>query len=177
MTKTKQDKKEEPTIGSVVMTRTEPIQVGEVFALVHGSRKQWYDIIVYDKRLKPLTRGDGSFKRKKLPQDECEIVDESLKFNNETIELGDIICKKTNDYTRFGVVIGFTHPDGLLSTSYADGYNGVDMIDCVEVEKRGLRRKRDSEDNLKRFSTFQTNVSACEVDLWNKTGPKIITKT
>ena len=107
-------------------------------------------------------------------------MDESfkIKFKANVIELGDIVCKRYEfaSVKRYGVVVGFTHPDGLLSTSYSNGYNGTDLIDCVEIEKRGLRRKRDNEGSLKRFSTTSERVSSCEVDLWNKTGPKIISK-
>ena len=165
----------EINIGSVVKIKTTPVCVGEVTGLIKG-RKEWYEVILYDKRLRPMIRGDGTFKRKKFLIEHCKLIDETFKFNNKTIEIGDIICKSFNHRKRYGVVIGFTHPDGLLSTSHANGYNGTDLIDCVEIEKRGLTRKRDNLNTLKRFSTFNERVSSCEVDLWNRTGPKIITK-
>jgi len=178
MTVTKQDKNHpEINIGSVVKIKTTPVCVGEVAGVIKG-RKEWYEVILYDKRLRPMVRGDGTFKRKKFLIENCKLIDETFKFNNKTIEIGDIICKNTSYRKRYGVVVGFTHPDGLLSTSYANGYNGTDLIECIEIEKRGLRRKRyhDQPGELVRFSTFNERVSSCEVDLWNRTGPKIITK-
>ena len=136
-----------------------------------------YEIIVYDKRLKPVNRHDGSFKIKKIPAKKCKLIDENFKFNTSTIlELGDIVCKKTAGISKFGLIVGFQHPDGLLSTSYENGYNGTDLIDCVEIEKRGLRRKRDVDGQIKKFVTTCERVSACEVDLWNRSGPKIVSK-
>ena len=169
----KQDK-QDINVGSVVKIKTTPACVGEVSAFIKD-RKEWYEIILYDKRLRPMIRGDGTFKRKKFPIEQCKLIDETFRFNNKTIEIGDIICKDSGHRKRYGVVVGFTHPDGLLSTSYANGYNGTDLIDCVEIEKRGLRRKRyDGDNELKRFSTFNERVSSCEVDLWNRSGPKLI---
>ena len=174
----RKNKEEEIEIGSVVkIDDGDKIIVGEVSGIIKG-RKDAYEIILYDKRFKPIMRGDGTFRRKRYLTDKCTIMDEGFKFNNETIELGDIVCKKTNGLRdRYGVVIGFTHPDGLFSTSYANGYNGTDMIDCVEINKRGLSRCRDAEGQLKRFSTFNERVSSCEVDLWNRSGPKIVSKS
>ena len=161
------------SIGSIVTIKTDPVCIGEVYSTIQG-RRELYEVILYDKRLRPMCRLDGSFKRKKFPVDICSLIDEDFRFNNDVIEIGDIICKDTTR-KRYGVVIGFTHPDGMLSTSYTNGYNGTDMIDCVEIEKRGLRRVRDQDGNLRRFSTFNERVSSCEVDLWNRTGPKIVT--
>ena len=175
-------KKDAPeiTIGTVVFTKTKPQFIGEVYNIIEGRHDQ-FELLLYDKRLKPIMRGDGTFRRKRFRQEECRVLDQDFKMTTTTIELGDIICKKQFDRfygtkNKYGVVVGFTHPDGLLSTSYMNGYNGTDLIDCVEIEKRGLARKRDAEGELKRFSTFSDRLSCCEIDLWNKTGPKIISK-
>lgn len=179
----KKNKEELIGIGSVVITtyhRLEPEYIGEVSGIVKSRLNNFYELILYDKRLKPITRGDGSFRIKRMPQNDCKLLDESfkLKFDSSSIELGDIICKGCNFSTakKYGVVVGFTHPDGLLSTSYSNGYNGTDLIDCVEIEKKGLRRRRDASGQLHRFSTTSAQTSSCEVDLWSRGGPKIITK-
>ena len=173
----RRSKKDAPEIevGTVVFTKTKPEYIGEVYSIIKG-RKDQFEVLLYDKRLKPIVRGDGTFRRKKFLQEQCRVLDEDFKMTSNTIELGDVICKTQHSIKKYGVVVGFTHPDGLMSTSYAKGYNGVDLIDCVEIEKRGLSRKRDTEGNLKRFSTFSERVSCCEVDLWNRTGPKIVAK-
>jgi hypothetical protein len=173
-------KKEELVIdvGSVVHVKADQEFIGEVYSIIKGRRDQ-FEVMLYDKRLKPIMRGDGTYRRKKFLQDDCSLLDEDFKMTTDTIELGDVICRTYTDgmAKKYGVVIGFTHPDGLMSSSYAKGYNGTDLIDCVEIEKRGLSRKRDSDGNIKRFSTFSERVSCCEVDLWNRTGPKIVPKS
>ncbi len=163
-------------VGSVVRYKTGTTrQVGEVFSVIDGSGAPRFELIVYDKRLKPMFRADGTYKIKRVSADKCKLIDENFKFKYETnYELGDVVVKKHNARVKYGVIIGFTHPDGLFSTSYENGYNGTDLIDCVEITKRGLTRERDHEGNIKRFSTLNERLSTCEVDLWNRSGPKII---
>ena len=36
---------------------------------------------------------------------------------------------------RYGRIVCFVHPDGLYSTSHEEGYNGKDLLECVEIEK------------------------------------------
>ena len=74
------------------------------------------------------------------------------------------------------MIVGFVHPDGLITTSYENGYNGTDLIECVEISKRGLESKRDKNNKIKRFRSTSNRLKMCEVDLWNKTGPKIVSK-
>ena len=175
MKRLKINRDDEIEVGSVVKYRVDrKTTVGEVYNMLSNDR---YEIIVYDKRLRPLQRADGSFKIKRIPSTKCKLIDENFTFKgHQQFELGDIICKKSNNNHKYGIIVGFTHPDGLLSTSYEHGYNGTDLIDCVEIEKRGLRRKRDAMGDIKKFMTTNERVSACEVDLWNRTGPKIISK-
>lgn len=168
------------TIGSVVKyrdTNTRKTIVGEVCNIVGTGETQKYEVILYDMRLKPLMRSDGSFKRRNLKSNKCKLIDETFTFNTaRAFELGDVICVSRHARDKFGIIIGFTHPDGLFSTSYEHGYNGIDLIECVEIEKRGLRRKRDLLGKIKRFVTKGDNTKICDVDLWNKSGPKITIK-
>lgn len=175
MKRLKINREDEVEIGSVVKYRVDgKTTVGEVYNILSNDK---YEVLVYDKRLKPVYRPNGSFKIKSLPAKKCKLIDENFSFNTTTtLELGDVICKKTAGVSKFGLIVGFQHPDGLLSTSYENGYNGTDLIDCVEIEKRGLRRKRDVDGQVKKFVTTCERVSACEVDLWNKSGPKIVSK-
>lgn len=163
-------------VGSVVRYKQDKSRhVGEVFSFVGQGDNGKVDIIMYDKRLKPIMRTDGTYRIKRIKLSTCKLIDENFKFKYEkTYELGDVVVQKRDANVRYGVITGFTHPDGLFSTSYEHGYNGVDLIDCVEISKRGLSRKRDVEGNIKRFSTFNQRLSTCEVDLWNRSGPKIV---
>lgn len=170
------DRDNEIEVGSVVKYKHDGVRaVGEVFAFLDGGPVKKLEIIMYDKRLKPIIRTDGTYRMRRIKFDECKLIDENFKFKYEkTYELGDIVVQKRDTITRYGVITGFTHPDGLFTTSYEHGYNGTDYIECVEIDKRGLSRKRDSAGNIKKFSTLSDRLSTCEVDLWNRTGPKII---
>jgi hypothetical protein len=167
-------------IGSVVKYRdnnTRKTIVGEVCNIVGSGETQKYEVILYDMRLRPLMRGDGSFKRRNLKSNKCKLIDETFTFDtSKSFELGDVVCVKSTTRNRYGVIIGFVHPDGLFSTSYEHGYNGTDLIDCVEIEKRGLRRKRDLLGKVKRFTSTSERTKICDVDLWNRSGPKITVK-
>lgn len=164
-------------VGSVVKFRlNNQRHVGEVYSILSGNNPK-AEVIMYDKRLRPMFTAGSKYKIRKVSLDKCKLVDENFKFNtSKDFVLGDVVVKKTTLGYRYGVIIGFHHPDGLFSTSYENGYNGTDMIDCVEIEKRGLRRKRRRDGTLKRFTTLCEKLSTCEIDLWNRSGPKIIHK-
>ena len=173
----KLDHDNEIQIGSVVKFRlNRERHVGEVFNILTGS-DPGVEIIMYDKRMLPMYNVDNCFKMRKTKLSRCKLIDENFKFSfEENYTLGDIGANKRLMKFRYGVIIGFHHPDGLSSTSYESGYNGTDMIDCVEIEKRGLRRKRNIDGSIKRFTVTPDRLKRCEVDLWNRTGPKIIHK-
>ncbi len=164
-------------VGSVVKFKLNSQRhVGEVYSVLSGNVPR-VEVIMYDKRLRPMFTADSKYKIKKISLDKCKLIDENFTFNtSKEFSIGDVVVKKTTMGHRYGVIIGFHHPDGLFSTSHESGYNGTDMIDCVEIEKRGLRRKRKSDGTLRRFTTLCEKLSTCEIDLWNRTGPKIIHK-
>jgi hypothetical protein len=171
---------DEIEIGSVVKyrdTTNKKTIVGEVCNIVGTGESQKYEVILYDMRLKPMMKLDGSFKRRNLKSNRCKLIDETFTFDtSKAFELGDVVCMNSAGRKKYGVIIGFVHPDGLFSTSYEHGYNGTDLIDCVEIEKRGLRRKRDILGKVKRFTSTGDRFKICDVDLWNRTGPKITVK-
>lgn len=178
MKRLKLDLKNTIEIGSVVKYKcptTMKVSVGEVVGIIGQNIK--YEVILYDMRLKPIVSADARFKRKTWRADRCKLIDEKFYFTtNRSFELGDVIHKTTNFREKFGVIVGFLHPDGLYTTSYEHGYNGTDLLECVEINKRGLRRKRDILGKVKRFTTANKNIKICDVDLWNTSGPKIIIK-
>ena len=74
---------------------------------------------------------------------------------------------------KYGVITGFVHPDGLDTTSYYCGYNGTDLIQCVQIDKNNLTRCRDNQRNIKKFTAHKKRLRICEVDLWNEKGVNI----
>ena len=175
----KLNKEDTVQVGSVVKYKdtSNNKRVGEVCSIIGSGANERYELIIYDKRLKPIMSTDSTYKRKTIKSDKCKLIDIDFKFNtSDSFELGDVVCKTTGITKRYGVVVGFLHPDGLNTTSYEHGYNGVDLLQCVEISKRGLQRKRDMMGRVKRFTANKKNIKCCDVDLWNRTGPKIITK-
>ncbi len=172
----KLDRDGEITVGSVVKYKIDRKQyVGEVYSILSDGDK--VEVIMYDKRLRPLMRGQGGFRIRKINLSACKLVDENFKFKSyDDFTIGDVVMQKSTGVKKYGVIIGFHHPDGLSSTSYENGYNGTDMIDCVEIHKRGLERKRNLTGGLKRFVSTNKRLTLCEVDLWHKFGPKIVAK-
>jgi len=167
-------------IGSIVKYKdhSEKTRVGEITSIFGNNKQIKFEVILYDKRLQPIIRADGSYSRKNVLREKCKHVDE--KFLKENIkggyELGDVVCRVSATIKKFGVIVGYTHPDGLVSSSYENGYNGTDFIDCVEISKRGLEVKRNHQGTIKRFTSTSERLKCCEVDLWNHTGPKILLK-
>ena len=144
------------TIGDIIETTTEPFIVGEVVNVLENKRET-VEIIVFDKRLKPFQTLEGQFKIRKARKKDCKHYDFKSVRINDTFEIGDIIQKTyLSSRKRYGVIVGFLHPDGIMSSSYFTGYNGVDFLECVEISKKGLQRKRNKDHTLKRFNTSNT---------------------
>ncbi len=169
------DRESKISVGSVIKCRQSGKQiVGEVTSILQGVNEK-LEIIQYDKRLKPMFSNNQSYKRRVVLADKCKIIDVNFKFKTDKdFELGDIVLLKRGIRKKYGIIIGFHHPDGLMTKSYEIGYNGVDIIDCVEVNKRTLQRKRVLTGELKRFESLGSNLIKCEIDLWHRNGPKIL---
>jgi len=169
------DRESEIIVGSIIKCKINgQLIIGEVVNILTDIKER-YEIIQYDKRLRPIFRGDQTYKRRLVTSSKCKLLDLNFKFDTSSdFELGDIVLLKKGIRKRYGVIIGFHHPDGLLTRSFEFGYNGIDIIDCVEINNRTMQRKRKITGELKRFETIGENLVRCEVDLWHRTGPKII---
>lgn len=169
------EKKKEVQVGTIVITRKRrPKLVGEVITLLEDKHES-VEVIILDKRLQPLQNGNASYKVKKFRRCDIKILTpRNFKFK-PAFNLGDVIRKKyIAGYKRYGIIVGYIHPDGLYSSSYENGYNGIDLLECVEITKRGMNRKRNQAGEVKKFTTSSKECKPCKVDLWNKTGIKII---
>ena len=84
---------------------------------------------------------------------------------------GDIIRQKRGGRLRFGIIIGFTHPEGLYSDSLENGYNGKDLLECRNLRIcAGLPHKLDSLSQVKRFQADPKHSKLCEVLPMDKNG-------
>tara|TARA_B100002019_G_scaffold292862_1_gene317485 strand:- start:9681 stop:10259 length:579 start_codon:yes stop_codon:yes gene_type:complete len=103
--------------------------------------------------LTPLEKGtDGvqmfKTKRSKLKH----YVPRKQLFSKKTFEKGDVIQHKRGSSLRYGRIVCFVHPDGLYSTSHEEGYNGKDLLECVEIDKKpGLLQIIGPDGEPKRF--------------------------
>lgn len=161
-------------IGDLVESPTRNL-IGEIVSFL-GDRSKSIEVIVLDKRLKPLINLEGEFKYKKLPSELIKHFDYSQLRISRGFFLGDVIAKTdSTGNKRFGILVGFSHPDGLETTSYSNGYNGIDLLECIEVSKKMIR-KRNPDDTVKRFQTPKTKCEVCYVDYWGTGGSKVFTK-
>ena len=161
-------------IGDLVESPTRNL-IGEIVSFL-GDRAKSIEVIVLDKRLKPLINLEGEFKYKKLRSELLKHFDYSKLRISQGFFLGDVIAKtNASGDKRYGILVGFTHPDGLETSSYSNGYNGIDFLECIEITKRMLR-KRNADDTIKRFQTPNNKCEVCYVDYWGSGGSKVFTK-
>ena len=148
-------------------------RLGEIFSIIDGRRGKTFELILLNPHdLRPVTRGQlGTYKRFKLPETRCKRLDEKKFSAKRTFMIGDVIRKSYGTFVRYGVIVNFVHPDGLLSSSHLEGYNGLDFLECIKITTRpGLERLRDSEGNPKRFTTSSQNCKICKVKPMDKEG-------
>ena len=148
-------------------------RLGEIFSIIDGRRGKTLELILLNPHdLSPVTKGQlGTYKRFKLPETRCRKLDEGKFSKKRTFRIGDIVRKSYGTYIRYGVIVNFVHPDGLLSNSHLEGYNGLDFLECIEIStKPGLERRHDSEGNPKRFTTSSHNCKICKVKPMDKEG-------
>ena len=161
-------------IGDIVESPTRNL-IGEVVSFL-GDRAKSIEVIVLDKRLKPLTNLEGEFKYKRLRADVIRHFDYSKLRISQGFFLGDVIAKtNASGDKRYGILVGFTHPDGLETSSYSTGYNGIDFLECIEISKR-MARKRNADDSVKKFRTLNNKCEVCYVDYWGTRGARVFTK-
>ena len=103
--------------------------------------------------LTPLEKGSDGVQMFKAKRSKLKpYTPRKQLFSKKTFEKGDVIQSKRAGSFRYGRIVCFVHPDGLYSTSHEDGYNGKDLIECVEIEKKpGLLQVIGPDGDPKRF--------------------------
>jgi len=161
-------------VGDVVETSKNPRYIGEVVNIMSNSRET-LEIILLDKTLKPIQTYEGAYKLKKVRCKYCKPFDYTkLRKRTNRFELGDVVQKTLAGRKKYGIIVGYTHPDGLLSTSYEKGYNGTDLFELIEISPRDLTRKRNSDGSIKKFVTHKSNCIVCHVNLWDNKKPRLV---
>ena len=85
-------------------------------------------------------------------------------FKKKVFEKGDVVQYKKRGIEKFGKIVCFVHPDGLYSTSHEEGYNGKDLLECIEISKKpGLLQILDADGEPKRFQAKGEDCTIIEV--------------
>ena len=155
-------------LGDVVVERntgTGRKRVGEIVFITEGKRPKLKLVELTPRSLSPKFSGNFGWLRLFSSQHEkCRKLKVLNIRNRKIFQLGDVIRHRRNGSFRFGIIVGFHHPDGLYSDSWEKGYNGKDIIECVEIIGRsGLPRKRDVEGKVKKFEIGPSHAKLCEI--------------
>ncbi|OUU12066.1 MAG: hypothetical protein CBC00_03090 [Verrucomicrobia bacterium TMED40] len=108
---------------------------------------------VHPDELTPLEKGTDGIRTFKAKRSRLKHYTPRKKlFSKKTFEKGDVVRHKRGGTIRFGKIVCFVHPDGLYSTSHEEGYNGKDLLECVEIDKKpGLMQRIGPDGEPKRF--------------------------
>lgn len=167
------------TVGSVVKFKQlipRRVGFGEVFAIREQGKRTKLEICVLDKRLQYTQRMDMTYKTITVKMSDCKHVYISrANKRSKNFQVGDIIRKKQllGFKNKYGIIVGFKHPDELETTSYME-YNGVDLLQCVEIDPVGLSRMKDNKNEHILFECQGKNARVCEVDTWHEKGARIV---
>ena len=87
--------------------------------------------------LTPLEKGSDGVQMFKTKRSKLKhYTPRKQLFSKKTFEKGDVVQVKRGATIKYGRIVCFVHPDGLYSTSHEDGYNGKDLLECVEIDKK-----------------------------------------
>ena len=102
-----------------------------------------------------------------------------MTYNNGTTDYTEIYTEVRNndspgnnaDDDEFGKIVGFVHPDEIFSESYEKGFNGKDLLQCVEISsKSGLPRKIGTNKSPKIFLADHQRCKICQILPMGKDG-------
>jgi len=140
-------------------------RIGEILFVQDGKRNRKLELLELSTHdLSPVRKGNLELKFFRLSEDRCKKLSEWRYLKKPTFKIGDAIRHSRKGRVRYGRIICFLHPDGLYSDSNEKGYNGKDLIECVEIKGRsGLPRKLDSGGEVSRFVVGPERTKICEV--------------
>ena len=145
---------------------------GEVVGLIEGRNRKFQVLEVTPHDFTPMFKDNLSeLKFFSCNSSECKRLNLFRLRKKNSYYPGDVIRQSRGGRLRFGIIIGFTHPEGLYSDSLENGYNGKDLLECVEISGRaGLPHKLDSLGQVKRFQADPKHTKLCEVLPMDKNG-------
>ena len=106
-----------------------------------------------------------------LYESQCKKVNPTDFERKKSFQLGQTIFDEYENWTRYGRILVFFHPDGLYSNSYEKGHNGQDLLECVEISSHiGLPRKTLQNGQVKIFCARSDNAKLSQVLPMGKNG-------
>ena len=162
-------------IGTIIeeIFSTQPNKrIGEIVAIFGEKTKKIQVLQLNPHDLTPFFKSsEDRLKFFTVKPENCKKLDLTRIRKPNSFLIGDVVRHSKNGRLRFGVIVGFTHPEGLYSHSIEKGYNGKDLIECVEISGRaGLPHKLDSYGHVKRFTIGPENTKVCEILPMDKNG-------
>jgi len=127
---------------------------------------------IHPDELVPLEKGSDGMRTFKAKRSRLKLYTPRKQlFKKKTFEKGDVVRHKRGGAFRYGRIVCFVHPDGLYSTSHEKGYNGKDLLECVEIEKKpGLLQIIAPDGHPKRFQAQGKDCKIMKVITTNTKG-------
>ncbi len=127
---------------------------------------------IHPDELTPLEKGSDGMRTFKAKRSRLKLYTPRKQlFKKKTFEKGDVVRHKRGGAFRYGRIVCFVHPDGLYSTSHEKGYNGKDLLECVEIEKKpGLIQIIAPDGHPKRFQAQGKDCKIMKVITTNSKG-------
>ena len=127
---------------------------------------------IHPDELTPLEKGSDGMRTFKAKRSRLKLYTPRKQlFKKKTFEKGDVVRHKRGGAFRYGRIVCFVHPDGLYSTSHEKGYNGKDLLECVEIEKKpGLLQIIAPDGHPKRFQGQGKDCKIMKVITTNSKG-------
>ena len=177
-TKKKRKKKKDIEIGDViremVASKGKKRRVGEVLMILQDQPDDpsLECVEVDPDELTTRTKGSDGMKLFRVKKSRAKHYTPRKKlFKKKVFEKGTVVRHKRGTTIRYGQIVCFIHPDGLYSTSHEQGYNGKDLLECVEISpKPGLAQLMDSDGEPKRFTVQSKDCKIMDVITTNTKG-------
>ena len=137
------------------------------------SRQQLGSLVEVDpEELTTRTKGSDGMKMFRVKKSRAKHYTPRKKlFKKKTYQKGTVIRQKRGTSIKYGQIVCFVHPDGLYSTSHEEGYNGKDLLECVEISpKPGLAQQMQADGEPKRFTANPKQCKIMEVITTNAQG-------
>jgi len=175
--KRKRKNKEPLQVGDLIIEEKDgdrKRRIGEILFVREGRRRVFELLELNRHDLTPLySLNMQSQKTFRLNEDRCKRLNmqKYIRASQSRFSLGQVIKQSTQTRTRYGIIVGFLHPDELYTNSYEEGYNGKDLLECVEIYPRqGLPRKILADGKPKIFCSPPESAKTCEVLPMDKDG-------